>query len=150
MVYVFSPNAVTSRGMVVTMLYRIEGEPTVYTSSSFKDLTQSWYKDAVAWAAANGIVNGYSTTSFGPENAITREQLAAILYRYADYKNDSTYSNASLTKFSDYQSVSAYAEEAMKWAVYNGIITGSDGKLVPGGSATRAQAAAMFHRYLED
>jgi len=146
----FSPNDTLTRGMVVTMLYRVHGEPTVNYTSTFTDLKQDWYKDAVAWAARNGIVNGFDTKTFGPDRAITREQLAAILYRYADYIKDSTYSNQSLTGFTDYRSVSSYATDAMEWAVYEGIITGSAGKLMPTGSATRAQAAAMFHRFLED
>ena len=146
----FDPNATLTRAMVVTMLYRIEGEPFVSYSSSFKDVPSGqWYTDAVAWAAKNNIVNGFDASTFGPGRAITREQLAAILYRYADYKGQSTSGSASLSKFYDSSKVSSYAEDAMKWAVYEGIINGDAGYLKPAGTATRAEAAAMFHRYLE-
>lgn len=146
----FDPNATLTRAMVVTMLYRIEGEPFVSYSSSFKDVPSGqWYTDAVAWAAKNDIVNGFDASTFGPSRAITREQLAAILYRYADYKGQSTSGSASLNKFYDSSKVSSYAEDAMKWAVYEGIINGDAGYLKPAGTATRAEAAAMFHRYLE-
>lgn len=146
----FDPNATLTRAMVVTMLYRIEGEPFVSYSSSFKDVPSGqWYTDAVAWAAKNNIVNGFDASTFGPGRAITREQLAAILYRYADYKGQSTSGSASLSKFYDSSKVSSYAEDAMEWAVYEGIINGDAGYLKPAGTATRAEAAAMFHRYLE-
>jgi len=147
----FSPNNYLTRGMVVTMLYRIEGEPSVIAYDTFTDVDDDeWYYKAVEWAAKNDIVNGLGNGKFGPNQNITREQLAAILFRYADCKNSSTRYGSSLTKFTDYKSVSSYAEEALEWAVYEGIITGDGNKLMPKGNATRAQAAAMFHRFLED
>ena len=146
----FEPNTKLSRAMVVTMLWRMEGEPTV-TTSNFTDVkdTTSWYYQAVCWAARNGIVNGTTTTTFSPNNNITREQLAAILYRYADYKGQDTAATRALTGYPDASSVSNYATTAMKWAVTQGIISGDNaGRLNPQGTATRAEAATMFQRFL--
>lgn len=148
----FSPNNTLTRGMVVTMLYRIEGEPSVASYDTFKDVDDDeWYYKAVEWAAKYGIVNGITATTFGPEQNITREQLAAILYRYADYKDLSTSTGSTkLTSFTDYKSVSSYAETAMKWAVYNTIINGRTATtLAPKGTATRAEAAKMLYVFLE-
>ena len=146
----FDPNTNLSRAMVVTMLYRAAGEPTVTASSKFSDVkdTSSWYYKAVCWAAQNEIVNGVTATTFAPNTNITREQLAAILYRYAGYKGQSTAATTPLTGYADASSVSSYATTAMKWAVGSGIITGDAGRLMPQGNATRAQAAAMFERFL--
>lgn len=148
----FSPNTNLSRAMVVTMLYRVEGEPAVTTASSFSDVrdTASWYYKAVCWAAKNGIVNGVTDTTFAPNTNITREQLAAILYRYAGYKGKSTAATTPLTGYADASTVSNYATTAVKWAVGEGIITGDAGRLLPKGNATRAQAAAMFQRFLSN
>ncbi|MBQ9967319.1 MAG: S-layer homology domain-containing protein [Oscillospiraceae bacterium] len=147
----FSPNDTLTRGMVVTMLWRIAGEPAVSSADTFSDVSYgAWYYSAVEWAAKNGIVNGVGNGKFAPDNAITREQLAAILYRYTTEYEGSTVSGGSFAGFSDADKVSEYAETAMKWAVGAGIITGSDGKLMPAGNATRAQAAAMFARFMED
>lgn len=146
----FSPNDTLTRAMVVTMLYRIEGQPSTTFKGTFSDVKSGqWYSNAVEWAAKNDIVNGMGDGTFGYAKAITREQFAAILYRYADYKNISTSGASSLTKFSDYKTVSTYAENALKWAVYEGIINGDNGKLLPKGTATRAQAAKMIHYFLE-
>ena len=146
----FSPNETLTRAMVVTMLYRIENQPSVTFKGTFSDVKSGqWYSNAVEWAAKNDIVNGMGDGTFGYAKAITREQFAAILYRYADYKNISTSGQSSLTKFSDYKTVSSYAESALKWAVYEGIINGDGGKLLPKGTATRAQAAKMIHYFLE-
>ena len=146
----FEPSSKLNRAMVVTMLYRIENQPAA-SGNSFSDVknTSDWYYSAVCWAARNGIVNGITATTFAPMTNITREQLAAILYRYAGYKNQNTASTGSLAGFADASSVSAYAETAMKWAVGAGIINGSNGKLNPQGTATRAEAAAMFQRFME-
>ena len=147
----FEPNSTLTRAMVVTMLYRIEGEPSVSYSGAFKDVTKNqWYTEAVEWAAKNDIVNGFDANTFGPSRAITREQLAAILYRYASYKKLDTSHGSSLSKFYDSDKVSSYAKDALEWAVYEGIMNGEAGNLKPTGTATRAQAAAMFHRFLED
>ena len=147
----FEPNSTLTRAMVVTMLYRIEGEPSVSYSGTFKDVTKNqWYTEAVEWAAKNNIVNGFDANTFGPSRAITREQLAAILYRYASYKKLDTSHGSSLSKFYDSDKVSSYAKDALEWAVYEGIMNGEAGNLKPTGTATRAQAAAMFHRFLED
>ncbi len=147
----FSPNDTLTRGMVVTMLWRIAGEPAVSSSDTFTDVSYgAWYYSAVEWAAKNGIVNGVGNGKFAPDNAITREQLAAILYRYTTEYEGSRVSGGSFAGFTDADKVSSYAETAMKWAVGAGIITGSDGKLMPAGNATRAQAAAMFARFMED
>ena len=146
----FEPNSKLTRGMVVTMLWRMEGEPSV-TTNSFTDVKDStaWYFKAVSWAAQNGIVNGVTTTTFAPNNNITREQLAAILYRYADYKGKDTAATKALTGYPDASSVSSYATTAMRWAVTKSIISGdSAGKLNPTGTATRAEAATMFQRFM--
>lgn len=146
----FEPNAKLTRGMVVTMLWRMEGEPSV-TTNSFADVkdTTAWYYQAVSWAAKNGIVNGVTATTFAPNTNITREQLAAILYRYADYKGKDTAATKALTGYPDASSVSAYATTAMRWAVTKGIISGdASGRLNPGGNATRAEAATMFQRFM--
>ena len=147
----FSPNDTLTRGMVVTMLYRIEDEPATSSSNTFTDVAYgAWYYSAVEWAAKEGIVNGVGNGKFAPDSPITREQLAAILYRYTTEYNNNSASGGSFSGFSDAAAVSSYAETAMKWAVGEGIITGSDGKLMPQGKATRAQAAAMFARFMQD
>ena len=147
----FAPNASLTRGMVVTILYRTEGEPAASGSNTFADVAGGqWYTEAVEWAAANGIVNGYANGNFGPNDNITREQFAAILFRYTDYKGGDTAAKADLNGFTDASSASSYAVPALEWAVGSGIITGSDGKLLPTGTTTRAQAAAMFHRFMQD
>lgn len=148
----FSPNSTLTRGMVVTMLYRVEKEPSVTAANRFSDVKNGdYYYDAVRWAAHNGIVNGVTDTTFAPNTNITREQLAAILYRYADYKKMDTAATKALTGYPDASSVSDYATTAMKWAVTKGIISGDNaGKLNPKGTATRAEAATMFQRFLAE
>ena len=148
----FSPNAATSRAMVVTILYRMEGSPAASMQKAFSDVSyDTWYGAAVSWAAANGIVEGYEDGTFRPNTAITREQLAAILYRYAAYKGDWTvdyHTENVLAAYPDAASVSGYAVKALNWAVAEGLINGMDGALNPRGTATRAQAAAILYRYL--
>ena len=147
----FEPGSTTTRGMIVTILHRLEGTPAA-AAPSFQDVADGqWYTDAVAWAAANGIVTGYDANTFGPMDPITREQMAAILYRYAAYKGCDVSGLADLYSFTDAGSVSAYAETAMAWAVDAGLITGmTETTLVPQGSATRAQASTILMRYCEN
>ena len=147
----FSPNASMTRAMLVTVLYRLEGEPTVTGRSSFIDVRSgAYYEKSVIWAAANGIVTGTDSTSFSPDAKVTREQLAAILYRYAQYRKLDTDASAKLNSFTDADSVSAYASEALGWAVSEGLINGASGKLMPKGDATRAQVAAILHRFVKN
>jgi len=145
----FAPNGNVTRGQLVTILYRIAGSPDVSgTTNPFKDVESGkWYTDAVIWAAANGIVNGVTADMYAPNNNITREQLATILYRYDGAKKSGI---NYLSKFADSQTVSAYAVDAMNWAVGTGIMNGSDGKLLPAASASRVQTAAMLSRYVEN
>lgn len=144
----FSPNATITRGMIVTILYRMEGEPAT-VGEKFSDVAaDQYYADAAAWASANGIVEGYSNDIFGPDDPVTREQLATILYRYMQYKGYAADANGNLALFADGASVSDYAVKAMKWAVGIGLIKGTDGnRLAPRGTATRAEAATMFMRF---
>ena len=145
----FSPNSSMTRAMLVTVLYRLEGQPTVNGRSGFSDVTfNSYYEDAVTWAANNGIVNGTSTSTFSPNANVTREQMAAILYRYAQYKKYNTSASSSLNSFSDHASVSGYAVTPLQWAVAEKLVNGSAGKLMPTGNATRAQVAAILHRFV--
>ena len=146
----FAPNSNLTRGMVVTMLYRLEDEPRVTGSSGFDDVASgAWYADAVTWAAENGIVNGVSDAEFAPNDNITREQLAAILYRYAEYNDYDVSGRDDLSEFTDRSSISSYALDAMRWAVDEGLITGiTDTTIEPQGTATRAQAATMFMRFM--
>ena len=147
----FSPNAPLTRAMIVTILYRMAGSPSVSGSSDFTDVAAGkWFAKAVAWAAANGIVNGYGDSLFGPNDPVTREQLAAILYRYAVYGGMTAVTlEENLGGFADTAQLSAYAIQAMNWAVGQGLINGSGSNLVPKAQATRAQVAAIIHRYLE-
>ncbi len=147
---VFSPDGATTRGMIVTILYRLEGSP-VCGSASFSDVSSGkYYAQAVAWAAENGIVSGYSASRFGPENAITREQLAAVLYRYAAYKGYDVSEFSSLTGYADNTLVAGYAKTPFAWAVQAGIISGTGAhRLSPSAGATRAQVAAMLMRFCQ-
>ena len=147
----FSPNASMTRAMLVTVLYRLEGQPTVSGRSGFSDVKlNSYYEDAVTWAADNGIVNGTGASTFSPNANVTREQMAAILYRYAQYKQYGTTASASLNGFSDAAKVSAYAKAPLSWAVAEKLVNGSEGKLLPTGNAMRAQVAAILHRFVEN
>lgn len=147
----FSPEATTTRGMIVTILYRLEGSPAA-SLSRFRDVPEGqYYSNAVAWAAANGVVEGYSDGRFGPDDPITREQMAVVLSRYAGYKGYSTGARVSLSAYGDAGDVSPYALEAMQWARAEGLITGTDANLLlPGGSAKRAQIAAILMRFCEN
>ena len=147
----FSPNASMTRAMLVTVLYRLEGQPAVNGRSGFSDVQYNgYYEDAVTWAADNGIVNGTSTTTFSPNVNVTREQMAAILYRYAQHKKYNTAASSGLNGFTDHASVSGYATASLEWAVAEKLVNGSAGKLMPTGNATRAQVAAILHRFAEN
>ena len=149
----FAPASTTTRGMIVTILYRLENEPAVSGGSAFTDVERgAWYADAVAWAAANDIVNGTSATTFAPNSPITREQMATMLYRFAQYKGmDAVTLQENLTGYPDGDQVSDYAIPAMNWAVGQGLIAGMEnGTLVPQGSATRAQVATILMRFCEN
>ncbi len=142
-----------TRAMLVTILYRIEGEPSVSYSGKFSDVPSGrWYSKAVEWAAAQGIVGGYSNGKFGPEDSVTREQLAAILYRYAGKtKGFDVSASASLSGYTDSAKVSAYAQSAVKWAIATNLLLPTSGKLNAGADATRAEVAvavARFHQQL--
>lgn len=143
----FSPDLTTTRGMIVTILWRLEGEPSV-KGTQFADVAENaYYAEAILWAAENGIVTGYGSNRFGPDDPITREQLAAILYRYAQYKELDTSASDSLKGFTDASKISTYAKEAMGWACAVGLLQGSHNALDPQGNATRAQVAAILYRF---
>lgn len=148
---VFAPNATTTRAMIVTILYRLEGSPAVTGTNAFVDVPAGqWYTDAVNWAAANQIVKGTSATTFAPNDSITREQMAAILYRYAQYKGYDVTKKADLFGYSDNGQVSAYAKDALAWANAAKLINGvTNTTLAPQGNATRAQVSAILHRFCD-
>ena len=146
----FSPNLAINRGMMVTVLYRMAGSPEVTAENPFTDVpADTWYTDAVIWASENGITAGTSETTFSPTNSLTREQLATILYRYADFENpDPIEITGELTGFTDAGQVASYATDAMKWAVGEGLISGTtETTLSPKATATRAQVATILMRY---
>ena len=147
----FSPYGTATRGMLVTILYRMENEPRCFGSAAFSDVKPgAYYEKAVVWASQNNIVSGYTDGTFRPDAPVTREQLASILYRYTLYRGQdvSAGETTSLTGYGDAQAVSNYALPAMRWACGTGFLQGANGKLNPSGLATRAQLAAMLHRYL--
>ena len=147
----FSPYGTATRGMLVTILYRMENEPRCFGSAAFSDVKPgAYYEKAVVWASQNNIVSGYTDGTFRPDAPVTREQLASILYRYTRYRGQdvSAAGTTSLTGYGGAQTVSSYALPAMRWACGTGILQGANGKLNPSGLATRAQLAAMLHRYL--
>lgn len=148
----FSPDLFTSRAMIVTVLWRLSGSPVVNYYMPFADVDQAaWYAEAVRWAASCGIVTGYDNGNFGPNDPITREQLAAILYRCATYRQEDTSIGAdtNILSFADAASVSEYAVPALQWACGAGILQGADGALLPTHPATRAQTAAILHRFCQ-
>ncbi len=146
----FEPNAPMTRAMLVTVLWRYEGEPKA-PDNTFSDVKAgTWYSDAVSWASANGVVNGVGSNKFDPEGNITREQMATILYRYCSGKGIDTSKQGSLSGFPDVGKVSSYAKTALQWTVAEGIIGGSDGKLLPQGNATRAQVATILMRFIRN
>ena len=146
----FAPNATTNRAMVVTILYRLAGEPDVSGDVAFTDVEPGlWYTDAVLWAAQKGIVNGISETEFSPSGDLTREQLATVLYRYAESMGFDVSASVDLSGFPDAGDIQSYATQALSWAVAEGLLQGfEDDSLRPGGTATRAQIAAVLMRFL--
>ena len=147
----FSPHGTATRGMMATILWLMEGSPAPKGKNSFTDVEAGkWYADAITWTAENGIFAGYGKDKFGPDDPITREQLAAIFYRYADYKGYDLTVKGNLDKFKDADKITDYAKTAMQWAVGSGLMKGKSGNLLdPQGTATRAEIAAMLHRFIE-
>ena len=147
----FSPHGTAMRGMMATILWRMEGSPVPKGKNSFTDVEAGkWYAAAITWTAENGIFAGYGKDKFGPDDPITREQLAAIFYRYADYKGYDLTVKGDLDKFKDADKITDYAKTAMQWAVGSGLVKGKSGNLLdPQGTATRAEIAAMLHRFIE-
>lgn len=147
----FAPNSATTRAQLVTILYRMEGQPAVSGDLPFTDVESgTWYTDAVGWAAQNGIVNGVGDDTFAPGNDLTREQLVTILYRYAESKGYDVSASADLAGHPDGEEIQAYAREAMAWAVAENIIQGmEDDTLKPAGNASRAQIATILMRFCE-
>ena len=148
----FSPHGTVTRGMMATILWRMEGSLAPKGENSFTDVEAGmWYTDAITWTAENGIFAGYSKDKFGPDDPITREQLTAIFYRYADYKGYKLTVTGNLDKFEDADKIMDYAKTVMQWAVGNGLIKGKAETLLdPQGTATRAEIAAMLHRFVEN
>ena len=147
----FAPEHTTTRAQLVTILYRLEGQPAVTGESGFTDVeADTWYTDAVVWAAANGIVNGVSDTRFAPGDEITRQQMAAILYRYAEAKGYDVTASADLSGHPDAETIQAYAQIPMAWACAQGLLQGfEDDTLRPAGNATRAQIATILMRFCQ-
>ena len=147
----FSPHGTVTRGMMATILWRMEGSLAPKGENSFTDVEAGrWYADAITWTTENGIFAGYSKDKFGPDDPITREQLTAIFYRYADYKGYKLTVTENLDKFEDADKITDYAKMVMQWAVGNGLIKGkSENLLDPQGTATRAEISAMLHRFIE-
>ena len=145
----FRPNAKITRGMIVTILWRMEGSPKVTGVKDFTDVKGQYYYDAVRWAAKNGVVNGYGDGRFGPNANITREQLATILCNYAKYKKKNTNVTVDTSKYKDWNKVSSYARASMQWAIKTGVVTGKENgtKVDPQGTATRGEAACMIYNY---
>ena len=144
----FSPDQTMSRGMLATVLYRLEGQPDQALTSAYSDVnSEAWYADSIAWAAENGIVNGYGDGQFGPNDSVTREQFVVMLWRYVGSPEASGHN----LDFADADQVNSYAMEALCWAVENGVLSGNgSGQLIPGGTATRAEAAQMLKNFMEN
>lgn len=147
----FAPDEAITRGMLVTVLWRMENKPVVNYLMTFADIDGSaYYAEAVRWAASNGIVKGYSDTEFAPDKLVSREEIAAIMQRYVDFKGMDTTAKADLSKFTDHAAVSEWAKGNVQWAVGSGLISGEDNNRIdPLGSATRAETAAILQRFLE-
>ncbi len=145
----FYPDGPVTRGMLVTILYRMEGAPAASQTTTFEDVTpDTYYADAVSWAADAGIVSGYNEWSFAPVDPVTREQAAAILYRYAQKKGTVGQSAASLSDYQDAETISSYARDAMAWAVTSHLLEGTEPTMLsPQSETTRAQVAAIIMRY---
>lgn len=149
----FAPNAVTSRAMFATILYRLAGRPAV-GSGTFSDVSAGeWYADAVTWASENGVMEGSGGGRFQPEDPITREQMAATLYRYARYQGYDVSARVDLSGYTDVHAVSNWASDAMRWAIGEGLVTGISNRILfldPASNATRAQTATMLQRFCTD
>ena len=147
---IFAPDSEMSRAMFVTVLYRMEGEPAVTSSNTFQDIAAgAWYTNAITWASANGIVNGVSATAFAPDTHVTREQMAALMFRYAKYKGYNTTAAVELGGYADNGQISDWAYRAMQWASGVNLIQGrTSTTLVPNGTATRAENATILMRFL--
>ena len=148
----FSPETTTTRGQVVTVLWNIEGQPSVSGTGGFDDVASGdWYAPAIAWAKASGVVGGYSATQFGPKDEMTREQLAVVMWRYAEYKGYNTQLTADLSGYTDAGQISDWAEAGMEWANHEGLINGTSATtLAPVESSTRGQLAQIFMSYCEN
>lgn len=147
---IFAPDEPTSRSMIVTILYRLEGQPAV-SGVSFHDVAAgTWYADPVAWAVANGIMGGYGNGYFGSNDPITREDLAVTLYRYAGYKGYDVTAQADLSGYTDVSRISSYAVDAMRWANAGKLINGAGTTLIPQSDANRAMAATILMRFCEN
>lgn len=148
----FAPNEIISRAMMVTVLYRAEGEPEITGTATFADVdANAYYAKAVAWGQQNGMIKGYSETEFAPDESITREQIAAIIYRYAQYKGVApTGAWAIRLDYADLAEISDYAAEAVMYCKLKGIMQGKDNNnFAPQDNATRAEIAALMHRFIE-
>ena len=147
----FSPQLTTTRAMVATILWRLEGSPAMSGDSGFSDVRPGhWYAEAVQWAAQQGIVSGYGNGRFGANDPVTREQLAAMLHRYVQFKGGLTNGQADLSDYTDQALISAYARLPLAWAVGSGLLQGQGGGgLAPQAPATRAQLAAILHRLIQ-
>ena len=144
----FAPESTMTRAQLVTVLYRIAGEPETDGTHGFTDVADGmWYTDAIAWAAQNGVVNGIGNNKFDPDGYVTREQIATILFRYT---KSEPVTQDKLSAFPDADKASSYAVDALNWAVAEGLINGSDGALLPTDTATRAQVAAILMRFCEN
>ena len=146
----FGPDMALTRGMLVTILYRLEGTPAVTSANPFSDVAAgSYYAKAITWAASKGVVAGVGEGKFAPDAPLTREQLATIMFQYSALKGDANTERGSLVRFTDEQNVSSWAVEYVKWAVGSGMISGTDtGALDPQGVTTRAQCAQILYRFL--
>ena len=146
----FGPNQSMTRAQLVTILYRAAGSPQMTVTTNFEDLdVGAYYYGAVVWATVKGVVDGTSDTTFSPDKKVTREQIAAILYRYANSRGEDLTASGNLDAYTDKGQVSAYAVKPMLWAVDRGVISGTTANtLSPKSSATRAQVVVMLHRYL--
>ena len=147
---IFAPNGTTTRAMVVAVLYRLAGSPSVEGKTAFTDLTQKWYQNAVLWATQTGVTNGRSATTFAPDAAVTRAELVTFLMRYAKLTGADVTGRDDLKQFTDRGDVPAWAFDAMQWAVKEGIISGmTPTTLVPGASSNRAQLATVLSRMMQ-
>ena len=150
--YTFEPNTTLSRGMIAQMLYALEGKPSISSANNFTDVSSSdWYDKAASWAQSKGIITGYEDGRFGPNDPLTREQLALILYNYAKSEGYGTSAKADLSKFADGTSTSPWAQQAMSWAVGEGLLSGRGvNMLYPTGTATRAEVAQIMMNFCEN